>query len=477
MNLLLAAMLAPVLFAAIAALLPSYFLRTLMLPAGALVHLAFCIALFIRPLSPDAGAHFGLDALALLVLLISSVLFLCVSIYAAGYLGERIADGNRMFVVCSLLFLSSVTTAVAARHLGILWFAVEATTLVSAPLINYRGDRLSIEAAWKYLIICSVSIAFAMLGILFIAYAELVSGGQVSLDLQQLLAPDVHLDQSWLRAGFVFFTVGMATKMGLAPLHTWKPDAYGEAPGAVGALLAGSLTSVAFLAVMRGQQIMNAAGDGQTGRHTLLVFGVISLAMAAISIVRQPDFKRTLAYSSVEHMGILAIGVGVGGLALFGVMLHLLVNSFTKGALFLTAANIHRAFGSRRYPDVQGALRVLPVTAVLFLLGFLAISGTPPFGTFTSVFLIIREVFARQPLAVGIVCLSFFAIAFAGMAVSALQITMGPAPSSHVPSRDRKTLVLPPALLLGLVLMVGLVIPEPLRTLLTDAAALLEVAP
>ncbi len=210
--------------------------------------------------------------------------------------------------------------------------AVEATTLASAPLIYFNRNRLSIEATWKYLLLCSVGIALAMLGILFLAYAALLGGGiPVSLQFDDLLAGAATLSPPWLHAGFVFLLVGFGTKMGLAPLHTWKPDAYGEAPGMVGALLAGGLTSVAFLAILRGLQLMNAAGDGAMARQALLGMGLLSLLVAAVFMVRQPDIKRLLAYSSVEHMGILAIGVGIGGLATFGAMLHLVNNALTKG--------------------------------------------------------------------------------------------------------------------------------------------------
>ena len=271
-----------------------------------------------------------------------------------------------------------MTVAAVARHLGLMWLAVETTTLSSAPLIYYNRNQLSLEATWKYLMICSVGIALAMLGILFIAYAGLHGGSPINLQLDDLLGRAPTFSRPWLHAGFVFLLVGFGTKMGLAPLHSWKPDAYGEAPGLVGALLAGGLTSVAFLAILRGVQIMAAAGDLAMAQKALLAMGLLSLALAAVFMVRQPDVKRMLAYSSVENMGILALGVGIGGLAAFGAMFHMMNNALTKGGLFLSAGNIQRAYSSKHLGEVRGALSRVPLSAGLFLAGFLAITGSPP---------------------------------------------------------------------------------------------------
>jgi hydrogenase-4 component F len=281
----------------------------------------------------------------------------------------------------------------------------------------------------------------------------------------------------WLHAGFVFLLVGFGTKMGLAPLHSWKPDAYGEAPGLVGALLAGGLTSVAFLAILRGMQIMAAAGDLILARQAMLGLGLLSLALAAVFMIRQPDMKRLLAYSSVEHMGILAIGVGIGGIATFGAMFHLVNNALTKGVLFLSVGNIQRAYSSKRLGEVRGAMARVPFSAGLFLAGFFAITGSPPFGLFLSEFTILRGIFGSGHDVVGGLFLLLLAVVFIGMGGTVLSVTQGNEPEGLPDSGYRESLLMvgPPLLFILLVLLMGLYLPEPLRAFLQEAADLLEV--
>ncbi|PKN49502.1 MAG: hydrogenase [Deltaproteobacteria bacterium HGW-Deltaproteobacteria-16] len=462
--------------------LPSDRLRPLLLPVCGLGHLI--LTFFViqsgqgAPL-PLAGNWIAVDPFSRLILLIVSLLFCGCSFYAVGYLRYRIAWGNRIFVSCLLLFLSAMSLAAVARHLGLLWVAVEATTVASAPLIYYNRNRLSIEATWKYLILCSVGIALAMLGILFVAYAALAGGVQVSLQFDDILQGAADYSTPWLRAGFVFLLVGFGTKAGFAPLHTWKPDAYGEAPGLVGALLAGGLTSVAFLALLRTLQIMDAAGDGAMAREAFLAMGLVSLGFAAVFVIRQPDFKRLLAYSSVEHMGILAIGVAIGGVATFGAMLHLMNNALTKGVLFLSAGNIHRRFASKRVGEVQGAITLVPVSASLFLLGFLAITGSPPFAPFISEFTILRGIFSGGYYLTGALFLFFLAVIFIGMGSTVLSVVFGTPLERKGDTNYRETLMTTgtPLVLLLIILFLGLSLPEPARKLFAEAAALLEVKP
>lgn len=467
----------PLLLALLALWIPSDPLRCRLLPLAGGVHLLGVLSLAVQPLA-SGNPWIGLDSLALLVLICSSTLYCACAVYAVGYLKLRSDRGTRNIVACLLLFLAALTLAVSARHLGLMWMAVETTTVASAPLIYYNRNRLSVEATWKYLLICSVGIALAMLGMLFLAYAALMGGGEVTLQFDQLLAQSAQLSPAWLRAGFVFLLVGFGTKMGLAPLHSWKPDAYGEAPGMVGALLAGGLTSVSFLAILRGVQLMNAAGLGNLARHQLLALGLLSMLIAAVFMVRQTDIKRMLAYSSVEHMGILAIGIGIGGLATFGALLHLVNNALTKGCMFLAVGNIHRAFASKKIADVHGALRRLPISGALFLAGFFAVTGSPPFGPFISEFTILRGIFGSGSYWIGGAFLLLLTIVFIGMGATVLRMVQGvPEDQPESPFKDSFLLVAPPILLLLLVLVLGLYLPPPLRRLLDDAVALLEVRP
>lgn len=473
-----ALIIAPLLIAAVALAVPSDRFRPWLLPLGGGCHLLFSLLLIITGDSVS-GSWLAADPLGSLVLTVTGILFFGCSMYAVGYLRYRVDRGNRVMVPCLLVFLTAMTLATLARHLGLLWVAVETTTLASAPLIYYNRNRLSIEATWKYLLICSVGIALAMLGILFIAYAALHGGVPVSLQMDDLLDRAGTFSRPWLHAGFVFMVVGFGTKMGLAPLHSWKPDAYGEAPGVVGALLAGCLTSVAFLAILRGMQIMGAAGELVLARQALVGLGLLSLAVAAVFMVRQPDIKRLLAYSSIEHMGILAIGVGIGGVATFGAMFHLVNNALTKGVLFLSVGNIQRAYSSKRLGEVRGAMTRVPVSAGLFLAGFFAITGSPPFGPFLSEFTILRGIFDGGNGIVGGLFLLFLAMVFIGMGSTVLSVTQGVEPEGLPDSGYRESLLMvgPPLLLILLVLLLGLYLPEPMRVFLQEAADLLEVKP
>ena len=464
----------PLMIAALSVVVPWYQPRSWLLPVSGALHLLLSLMIVLGRL-PAATPWLGLDALSQLVLIVTSILFFGCALYAVGYLDLRRDRGNRMMVPCLLVFLSVMTLAIAARHLGLIWIAVEATTIASAPLIYFNRNRLSIEATWKYLMICSVGIALAMLGMLFIAYAALGTGIPVSLQFDTLMKEAQQLSKPWLHAGFVFLLVGFGTKMGLAPLHSWKPDAYGEAPGLVGALLAGGLTSVAFLAVLRGVQLMTAAGDGAMARQALLAMGLLSLALAAVFMVRQPDIKRLLAYSSVEHMGLLAIGVGIGGLATIGAMLHLVNNALTKGGLFLAAGNIQRAYDSKHLSEVRGAISALPISGSLFLAGFLAITGSPPFGPFLSEFTMLRGIFGSQHYTIGLLVLLLLAMVFIGMGATVLSSTQGEAVPAAGHFRDSWLLCISPLGFILLVLLLGLYVPDVLQDALQQAAALLEV--
>ena len=299
------------------------------------------------------------------------------AIASSRSLSRRADRDNRVFVGGLLALLAAMTTVALSHHLGVTWVAMEAATLATAPLIYFNHNARSLEAAWKYLLIGSLGIALALLGTFFLALSGAAPGGPRSLVVEELVRSGPSLARPWVRAAFVFLLVGYGTKMGLAPLHSWKPDAYGEAPGIVGALLAGGLTNFAFVAIVRVFQVTRAAGEEAFARDALVGLGLLSVALAAVFVVGQKDFKRMLAYSSVEHMGILALGIGLGGGAAAGAFFHCLNNGLTKGVVFLSAGNIHRAFGAKTTDEVRGAARLLPLSGPLFLAGFLAVTGSP----------------------------------------------------------------------------------------------------
>jgi hydrogenase-4 component F len=468
----------PLAFAAVAFATPGARVRPWLLPAAGATQIGV-VALELIDRGSGAGAPWiALDPLGRLVTSYLAVLFFVCATYAPGYLALRAERPNRIFCSVMLVFFAMMNLIASAQHLGLLWVAVEATTLASGPLIYFNRNPRSIEATWKYLLIGSVGIALALLGTFFVAYSSLRSGIATTMLLSEMLANAPQLSRPWLHAGFVLALVGYGTKMGLAPMHTWKPDAYGEAPGLVGSLLAGGLTSCAFVAILRFFQICAAAGESPFARSLLLVVGLFSMGVAGAFMVRQGDYKRMLAYSSVEHMGILVLGVAIGGAGTFGALLHLINNGLTKGVLFLSAGNIHRAYGSKRTADVSGALSVLPASAALFLAGFFAITGTPPFGPFVSEFTILSAMMHAERYAVAGAFLALLVVVFVGMGSTVLAVAQGepPSRSESTPYRDGWLGVTPIAVLLALVLALGLWIPAPLLSLLRDAAAVVEVA-
>lgn len=469
----------PLLMAAAASALPSNRFRPWLLPVAGVAHLAMTLFVLTRPDLMHCDKWLILDPLGRIILLLVDTLFLFCSFYAVGYLRSRPERSNRVFCACLMGFLGIMSLVTWSHHLGLTWVAIEATTLVSAPLIYFNRTPRSIEATWKYLIVGSVGIALALLGTFCLAYSSLQSGLESSLVFEDIVGHATQLSKPWLHAAFVLLLVGYGTKMGLAPMHTWKPEAYGESPGVVGAMFAGGVTSCAFLALLRIYQICLAAGESVYTSRLMLFIGIFSMAVAGVFMVGQRDFKRMLAYSSVEHMGILVLGLGIGGPALFGTMLHVVTNGLTKGVLFLSAGNIHRAYGSKTTENVCGAMQKLPLSGTLFLIGFLAITGSPPFGPFISEFSILNGAFDAGRFVTAALYLVLLLVVFIGMGATVLKVVQG-RPSAEManrPYRESFLTAAPIIMLVGLVLMLGLYIPAQLNTMLNDAVRYLEGRP
>lgn len=421
-----AVVLTPVIFGIAALAIPWRKLRRWLLIGAATSHLTLVINLFIHHPEPMLGGWLALDALGQLFLAIVSVLFFVSSIYGFSYLANSGAenhtkrrDPERVFIACLLFFLATMSLVTLSHHLGLLWVAIEATTLTSAPLIFFHRSVHSLEATWKYLLICSVGIALALFGTFFLAAAFAAGGKDVPLTLRHLISMGHLLDVRLLRIAFIFLLVGYGTKMGLAPMHTWLPDAHSEAPSVVSALLSGALLNCAFLGILRSYQICAAADQAVFAQNILLIFGLISMLLAAVFILNQPDYKRMLAYSSVEHMGILALGVGLGPAAFFFTLFHTINHSLTKSMLFLSAGNIQGNYKTKTSNAINGLLKRLPVTGALWIAGFLAITGTPLFGLFVSEFNIFGVAVGQGRYIVAVLFLFLLAAIFIGMGAAA----------------------------------------------------------
>jgi len=443
--------------------------RRWMLVIASAAHVTLAVMTLAAPVPPADGAWLGLDALGRLFLGVTSLLFLASSVYSVGYL--RTHRGRQdIYVGCMLFFLAAMTLVTVSQHFGALWIAVEATTLASAPLIYFSRDVSSLEAMWKYLLICSVGIALALLGNFFLA-AAFASDGQAPMSLSALRQIAGASSPIWLKAAFICFIVGYGTKMGLAPMHSWLPDAHSESPSPVSALLSGALLNCAFLGILRAMQVCGSAGLGDFARDLMLDFGLLSMGFAAVFIVRQANFKRLLAYSSVEHMGILALGIGIGGGGDFGALFHAVNHSLTKAMLFLLAGNIIAAYHTKSTWRVRGMIRTIPITGALWVVGLLAITGSPPFGPFLSELTILRASLDQGRPVVAAAYLAILALIFIAMAEVFLKMAQGtPEPDR---AREKESLwTLAPIVFLGVgVLTLGVYVPHWLNDLLHAAAS------
>lgn len=465
----------PLLGAIVAWVIPDNRFRPWVMPLVGLLHCAVCLDLYFEPPLPMLYGWIQLDPLGYLVLMAVSPLFLACSVYAVGYLAFRKERSNRILCMGLLVCLGAMSLTAISHHLGLLWLALETTTLVMAPLVYFNRNARSLEATWKYMLICSVGIALAMLGLFFLAYSTLVAGQPATLLLDPLILGARQLAPAWLHASFVFILVGFGTKIGLAPLHTWKPDAYGESPGVIGAMLSGGLVTCGFLGLMRVYQVCIAAGDTSFYRDALIAIGLLSTAFAAVFLLHQVDMKRMLAYSSVEHVGVIAVGLGLGKGAIFFTLYHVIANSLTKGILFLAAGNIHRSYNSKRCDVVRGVMRRLPWTGGLLLLGFFAGTASPPFAMFTSEFGIFTSAFAMGKGKVAFILILFLIVAYIGMAANFLPIAFGERlrESQRTPYRDGFLTVAPLVMLAVIVLVLGLYLPLQVKRIIMDAALLL----
>ncbi len=469
-------LLLPIIAAAVSLPLGSDRARVLLFRLVALAHLALVGGIWWRPPLPLFGGYLALDAPGLLVLSLGSVLFAGVAVYLGGYLDRAEQRPLRIFVASLLLLEGAISLVTACQHLGLFWVAIEISTLSSAPLLYFHHSGRALEATWKYLIVSSVGIALALLGTVFLAVAATDGSGETTLWIRDLMAGRA-LSKPWLHASFVLLLIGYGTKMGLAPMHAWKPDVYGEAPPPVAALLAGALTSCAFLAVMRITGICARAGEAPFASSLLVLLGLVSMGVAAVLIVGQTDYRRLLAYSSVEQMGILVFGLGFGIAGGQGAFLHVLNNALNKGIMFLTAGNVLQLCGTSAMASTTGLLRRAPVTGVLLLVGLFAGVGLPPFGLFISEFTILRAALAGGASAwPAVLYLFFLAVIFLGMCAAVLPLAQGEARAGELPLREPLSTTIPPAIFAMAALVLGVYVPPPLARMIDAAARQLGVA-
>jgi hydrogenase-4 component F len=451
--------------------------------ALSLVAVAGAITLWVRVLRgevPVAGADDLLRADAL-----STLLALCVSGVAAlaAWLGPGLGDDGwggrqaRRFRIFANLFAFTMLFAVTTDNVGFMWVAIEATTITSAVLIPLHASKASVEASWKYVLIGSVGIALAFAGtvLAYFDFVTLIGRETVALNWTVLQDAAPALNPRVIRLAFVFILIGYGTKAGLAPMHTWLPDAHSEAPPALSAMMSGVLLAVALYAIVRWQAVVRVAVGTGFAEEVIVLLGVLSLAIGALSLVAQRSYKRLLAYSSIEHTGLVCVGLALGPLGVFAAMLHLLNHSVAKSMMFLLAGRVLRRYGTAEIEGVSGLLRVMPWTGGFFAAGMLAVIGLPPFGMFVSEFALVRAGFAAgRPVLVALV-LVLLAIGFVGVLVHLNRMLYGRPPAAVTLGESGRWALVPLGGCLAALVVLGLTLPAAVDGLLARIVAI--VAP
>lgn len=433
------------------------------------------------------------DALSAVLLGTIAALGTAAALVSIGYLrrdlaAQSVPEGRKglgWYYFGLHAFLWTMLVTVSVDNLGLLWVGIEATTLASALLVGFYRTRAALEAAWKYVILCTIGITFALFGVLLVYYAS-VQSGTASLDWTVLSTNGAALDQDMLRLAFVFVLIGFGTKAGFAPLHTWLADAHSQAPSPVSGVLSGVLLACALYGILRVHAITSLSTGSDFSANLLVAFGLLSVVVATPFIIVQRDLKRLLAYSSVEHVGIMALGFGIGGaLGTYAALLHLVNHAATKGALFFVAGDVVQRFGTRRISAIRGALRAAPLTGWLLLLGIFAITGAPPAGIFISEIAVAGAGIAGDTWRVTatIAAMLLLGLIFAGMLAHALRLSYGAPPreeeiTSHGGGLQRSWRadlpwlagIIPLALV---VVLFGVYLPGPVADLFQDAAAVL----
>jgi hydrogenase-4 component F len=442
-----------------------------------LVLLTLVLAREVAATGPHALGILRVDDLGLVFLLLLVILTLAVSIYTVGWLKQAVAVGNmkaeslRSYFALVHAFVATMVITILADNLGVLWIAMEGTTITSAVLIGYHGHHHGLEAAWKYIIVTTIGISFGLFGtVLIYAAAAAAQGGAGAMSWSAIMKVAPALDPSIVRIGFIFVMIGYGTKAGLAPMHLWLPDAHSQAPTPVSALLSGVLIKCALLGIIRFQTIAAAACGPAFPAEVMLIFGLISVVVATPFILVQHDLKRLLGYHSVEHVGIIALGLGFGGpIGTYGALLHTVNHGITKALAFFAAGTAIARYGSRDMRVIRGVLAVAPVGATLLLLAALSLAGVPPFSIFVSELMVLRAGIGGGHWVAIAIFLTMVVIIFAGLLhhVGAMAFGKPPAAASREPEAWSPLLGM--TLLAASMILLGLTIPASVDGLLRRA--------
>lgn len=387
---------------------------------------------------------------------------------AAAAAGE---GAQSRFAVYGSLFVLAMLVAVTINNVALMWTAIEATTIASAILIPLHRTKSSVEASWKYILIGSVGIALAFAGtvLAYFGFVSRMGRQEHALDWTLLMSVAPRLQPEVLNLAFVFLVVGYGTKAGWAPMHTWLPDAHSESPAPLSAMMSGVLLAVAQYAILRWKAVVDLASGPAFTNQVLVVFAVLSIGIGALSLVLQQNYKRLLAYSSVEHSGLICLGFTFGPAGLFASLLHILNHGLAKSTSFLLAGRILRRYGSSEVSRVSGLFRTMPATGTMFAAGLFALMGLPPFGLFVSEFLLFRAGFLAGHVWVTLLALLLVGIGFVALAAHLVRMLYGVAPQGIAAGEDEYGgLTLIVVCLLGLVVL-GLMLPDAVSDLVIRA--------
>ncbi|MCI9262383.1 MAG: hydrogenase 4 subunit F [Eggerthellaceae bacterium] len=447
----------------------------------AVAGLSLVVAVFSGSDIFSVGEWFHLDGLSALFLALIAVIAPCTGLYSLPYVAHDVADGKlgpsqvKQYYVFFSLFVFSMILAVTSNNIIMMWVSVEATTLSTVFLVGVYRTKLALEAAWKYVIVCTAGVAFGLFGTLLVYAnaADIMADPHQAVFWTAILPNAPLMDHSLMMIAFVFAAIGFGTKAGLFPMHTWLPDAHSEAPSPVSGLLSGVLLKCAILIVLR-FYILAAANVGDSFPQTIMmILGVLSVGYAAFEVYKQNDLKRKLAYSSCENVGLIAVCFGIGGpLGIIAGLVHCLAHGLTKALMFCVAGNVMMKYHTRDLSKIGGIIAVAPVTGVLFAAGCLALAGFPPFAMFVSeMFMILAGVAAQCWWAVVLVLVALVVVIMA-LVRMITGAALGKAPAG-MKRKDVPVLALvPEVVLLVLVLVLGVALPGPLAGSIEEASAI-----
>jgi hydrogenase-4 component F len=467
----------PFVSAAILVLVPGYRVSA----AGNVLalFLTFLAGISLLFVEHHADSYFIVDEMNILFIILNTLVGFTASVFSASYIGHEIETGRltplfvRFYHAMFLGMMGAMNVALTANNVGLMWVGLEMATLITVVMVGIYRTPSAIEASWKYFILGSVGISLAFFGtiLIYLAGQKILGDGVPAMTWSLLLSVAPQLDPSLLNLAFVFLLIGYGTKVGLAPLHAWLPDAHAEGPTPISAVLSGLLLNVALYALLRFKMIVSANADAIQPGPVLIVMGLISLIFAAFMLYQRRDIKRLFAYSSIEHMGLITFAFGMGGpLANFAGLLHMAMHSLTKSAIFFAVGHVAQAKGSQQIRAIRGLSVTHPGLAIGLAAGVFAISGLPPFGVFMSEFLILTSTFARAPWLA--IFPAFGLLVAFGALLWRLQDLLFGEPTE--PSHQVKASSAPLFIHMTLVLIAGIYLPSTLIVWFQRAAEMLK---